>query len=78
VLPLGLGLETMDQALPFHDSTRVWAMLPLEEYPTAVQFAALRQDAPKRAAKRFPLSVFGLGLATIDQALPFHDSTKVP
>ena len=49
--------------------------MPLTEYPTAVQSAALTQDAPWSSDSVFPLP--GLGLGIIDQTLPFHDSTKV-
>ena len=76
LLPLTLGLGVIDQAVPFHDSTKVWLrpLVRLYEYPTAVQFVGRTQDAPRSKEVVFPL---GLGLGIIDQTLPFHDSTKV-
>ena len=39
--PLGLGLGTTDQAVPFHDSARVWSA---KSEPTAMQVVALTQE----------------------------------
>ena len=69
------GLATIDQVLPSHVSTSVLLTavalaLPL---PTAVQELADRHDTPFRV---LTLSPGGVGLETIDQVVPFHDSTR--
>jgi hypothetical protein len=69
-----LGLETMDHTLPFHDSTRVWLFVPLENCPTATQFVALVHATLSRMLSWLG-DVFGLG--AMDHALPFHDSMRV-
>src|SRR5436309_884537 len=73
LLPLS-GLGTTDQAVPFHDSMRVRSTKLLFRYPpTATHELAETQDTPWRKLsneERF-------GLATTDQAVPFHDSTRV-
>jgi hypothetical protein len=76
--PEPFGLGTADQAVPFHDSTRVFDVRPPPttfwiETPTAVQSVADRHDTPYRMLSPGP----GFGLGTTDQAVPFHDSTKV-
>jgi hypothetical protein len=65
---VGLGLDTPDQAVPFHNSTSVWSSL-LEVPPTATQSEELMHDT----AERVP-STSGLGIA--DQVVPFHDSAR--
>jgi hypothetical protein len=69
----GVGLDSTDQVLPFHDSTRVWYWPPEStSVPTATHPVEVVHDTPNS-----PLSTAGLGLDTTDQALPFHDSTNV-
>ena len=73
VVPM-LGLGTIDQAAPSHDSMRV--RLTLESStkdPTAVHELAEMHDTPRRRLSCVPLS----GLGTIDQAVPSQDSTSV-
>src|SRR5579859_3578024 len=72
-----LGLGTTDQTVPFHDSIRVLLAepRPLPVLPTATQSRAETQETPARALGVD--SEPGLGLGTIDQAVPFHDSTRV-
>jgi hypothetical protein len=70
-----LGLGAIDHAVPSQDSTRVTvvpAMVPA--LPTAVQAVAEVHDTSTRGWS-WPGSVSGLG--TIDQAVPFHCSTRV-
>ena len=69
-MPLAFGLGTADQAVPFHDSTRV-ALAAL--VPTAVQLVALTHETLMKPAYEAPT---GLGLGTIDQAVPFQDSAR--
>jgi len=73
---LALGVATIDHVWPFHRSTRlVFAVAPVLIWnPTAKQLLALVHETPNSVAYRAPA---GLGLATIDHALPFHRSTNV-
>ena len=64
----------MDQALPFHDSTRVAPPEGLADDPTALQLVASRHEMPSRPLDALPL---GLGLGMMDQAFPSHDSIRV-
>lgn len=66
----------MDQALPFQCSARVSGRLfgPVSAKPTAQQSEALRQASPDKALVCEGLV---LGVATIDQALPFHCKARV-
>ena len=68
---LGFGLLTTDHVEPSQDSTSV----ALPELPTASQALALAHETPAKRllVEDFPL----LGLATTDQAVPFHTSTSV-
>jgi hypothetical protein len=66
-----MGLGTTDQWVPSHDSIK--ALLPVAEWPTAVQTVAEMQDTPSRRLLPVPT----LGLGTTDQWVPSHDSTKV-
>src|SRR5262249_35690581 len=71
----GLGLGTIDQAVPFQTSTRVRGWLPLaddRDHPTAVQALADTQETPDS----WPVPGL-LRLGTIDQAAPFQRSTRV-
>jgi hypothetical protein len=59
--PSGLGVERIDQALPFHCSARVvTAFEVLIEYPTATQAVGAVHDTPARKVLRAPT---GLGVA---------------
>ena len=74
----GLGLGTMDQVVPFHDSTMVFTTtLPppflLREEPTAVHAVGEVQETPRRTLAEGS----GLGLGTMDQVVPFQDSMSV-
>jgi hypothetical protein len=73
-LPVLFGLATIDQLVPFHDSTNVGLPEALEKLPTAVQLVALEQATLWREESIAPA---GFGLATIDQLVPSHDSTRV-
>lgn len=53
-LPFGFGLGIFDQSWPFHDSTKVWISVPLNEDPTAVHKAALAQATLAKAVWSFP------------------------
>jgi hypothetical protein len=72
-LPPGLGLEAMDQLVPFQVSTRVlkgswdvgW------KPPTATQSVVLVQETPDNP------SLASLGLGMTDQLVPFQVSTRV-
>lgn len=55
------------------DSIRVVSMLPLVEWPAAVQPVSEAQDTPRKMLKPVP----GLGLGTTDQLVPSQDSIKV-
>ena len=68
------GLATTDQAVPSHDSTSV-SNESFESLvsPTATHAVGDVHDTPWREFSTLP----GLGLATTDQALPSHDSTRV-
>ena len=59
---------TMDQALPFQCSARVWkAPLLLKELPTAQQSEVVMQATPER---RLCCDAPGLGVVTLDQVSP--------
>jgi hypothetical protein len=66
-VPVGLGLGTIAQLVPFHRSTSV----PDAEDPTAKQLVALVHDTSYSAPG-------GLGLGTIAQLMPFQRSISVP
>jgi hypothetical protein len=66
--PLMVGLGTIDQAVPFHCSTRVWPVDAIE--PTATQTETEAHETASRVGPE-PLVV---GLGAIDQAVPFHCS----
>ena len=79
VWPVG-GPGTMVHAAPFHcsiRSLRLRPMLPPVEYPTAMQLDADVQLTLCRIAPATPAPV-GVGLGTIDQAVPFQFSISVP
>ena len=74
VTPLGLGLATIDQLVPFHRSTKVAPADPSgEEPPTASQFVVLTHDTPLRSVSREPV---GSGLVTTDHVVPFQCSAN--
>ena len=79
-MPGPLGLGAADQVIPSHDSIKVatlcesTVLLP----PTATQAVELVHDTALRPSPVRPGTDVGLGLGTIDQAAPFHDSTSVP
>jgi hypothetical protein len=70
--PLGFGLATIDQVVPFQRSTSVPSTPPLELLPTALQLVALGHVTLESA--EFPLE---FGLAMMDQLVPFQCSTSV-
>jgi hypothetical protein len=73
LVPASEGVGTTDQVLPFQDSTRGCTSPPLFlKYPTAVHEVRETHDTP---SKRLPV-VLTLGVGTIDQAVPFHVSTR--
>src|SRR5262245_59464746 len=67
VAPVGLGLATMAQLVPFQRSTNV-----PDDSPTAKQLVVFEHEMPCKSPP--PL---GVGLATIDQLVPFQRSTSV-
>ena len=76
VAPAGLGVAWMDQAVPFQCSASVpWRPPLLKEYPVAVHALAEVHDTPLRALALAPA---GLGVAWMDQAVPFQCSASVP
>ena len=74
VSPLGLGVATIDQVVPFQRSANVFPVEPTKESPTALQLVGLGHETPFSPLNVAPL---GLGLATIDQAVPFQRSVNV-
>jgi len=77
--PEGLGLGTMDQVDPFHDSTSVSDPPDaLGPSPTAVHAAGPVHDTPWRELSGNGEPGEGSGLGTMDQVVPFQDSTSVP
>ena len=73
-----LGLGTMDQVVPFHDSARVVTTTRPPPFliryePTAVQAVAEVQETLPRPLVAGP----GLGLGTMVQVVPFQDSMSV-
>jgi hypothetical protein len=73
-VPVGLGLVTIDQLVPFQCSTNVLVPEPLDEKPTAKQLVVLGHETPYKTTKFAPV---GWGLATIDQLVPFQRCSKV-
>jgi hypothetical protein len=71
--PEGLGLATIDHAPASQRSTSVPENTPLLTLPTAKQLVVLAHDTPAR----FELAPPRLGLATIDQTVPFQRSINV-
>ena len=66
----------MDQLVPFQCSARVPWTSPLPDaYPVAVHALAEVHDTPLRALTEAPA---GLGVAWMDQAVPFQCSASVP
>src|SRR5665213_2909467 len=65
---------TRYQVPPFHCATRLEVVLPSVDDPTAVQVVDVAHDTPTKASKSAGLES---GLATIDQVVPFPDSTRV-
>jgi hypothetical protein len=74
VAPATLGLDMMDQLVPFQRSTNVVVVAPSNEWPTAKQLVVLGHDTPFRTLSAAPL---GLGLVTMDQLVPFQRSANV-
>ena len=72
----GLGLGTIDQAVPFQVSISVRyddrLLGDAADHPTAVQALADTQETPCSSSRPALL-----GLGTIDQAVPFQRSTRV-
>jgi hypothetical protein len=75
VVPPGLGLGTIDQAVPFQCSIRVCSMVEPDssQEPTAQALDADRSSTPLKLAVPVPA---GTGTATLDQAVPFHCSAS--
>src|SRR5215469_6984035 len=73
--PGGLGVAWMVQRVPFHRSARVLALgVKGLEAPAAMHVVADVQATPLRK----PLPSGGLGVAWIDQRVPFHRSASGP
>ena len=77
VAPAGLGMDWIDQRVPFQCSASVGpagpAVLVLAP-PTAVQALADVHDTPLKLLKAAPA---GLGVDWIDQRVPFQRSASV-
>src|SRR5439155_7564474 len=67
VAPLGLGLVTIDQLVPFQRSTNVLFAELVEYSPTASQLVVLGHDTPVRTGPVAPVAV---GRATTEQLDP--------
>ena len=80
VAPLGVGVGSIDQAVPFHCSARVISpeqnppLHPVSAEPTPVHAVGDVHDMPLRTLALDPL---GFGVGWIDQALPSHTSARV-
>jgi hypothetical protein len=72
--PLTLGVDWMDQLLPFHTSASVVLVEPVVAWPTALHALQDVQDTPPDPLSFAPL---GLGVDWMDQLLPFHTSASV-
>ena len=71
-----MGVAWMDQTVPFQCSASVPWTSPLPDaYPVAVHALAEVHDTPLRALTEAPA---GLGVAWMDQAVPFQCSASVP
>jgi len=79
VTPAGVGLATIDQLVPSHRSINVWDVEVVDvstlSSPTAKQLVELEHDTPSNSTAA---RAGGLGLATIDQLVPFQCSINVP
>ena len=71
--PARLGLATIDHVVLIHCSTNDFWVVPLEEEPTAKQLVVVGHDTPFKTVEADPA---GLGLATIDQVVPFQCSAS--
>ena len=74
VEPIGLGLGTVDQVVPFQYTISGTRAVNAPEEPTAKQLVALGHDT---AANVLGCDPFRLGVATTDQLVPFHCSISV-
>jgi len=75
VAPVGFGVPSMAQPLPFQTSAKVTAVPALLTMnPTAVQAVEDVHDTPFRALRLAPV---GLGVVSTDQLVPFHASANV-
>jgi len=70
-VPVGRGVDTIDQVVPFQCSARLVSDVDVEEIPTAAQSVTLAHDTPLNAVSSEPV---GFGDATVDQLTPFHRS----
>ena len=68
------GVASMDQLVPFHRSASACMLLAAVACPTAVQAVADVHETPLRALTEAPA---GLGVAWMDQLVPFQDSASV-
>jgi hypothetical protein len=79
VAPAGVGLATIDHVVPFHCSISVVDVSVVREAaaasPTATQLVGLEHDTPSSSTNG---SFRGVGLATIDQPVPFQRSINEP
>jgi hypothetical protein len=68
-----LGLATIDQDEPFHNSVSVDVTVPVWLLPVAAQNDGPLHDTPRRALALAPVTA---GVVTIVHAVPFHCSTS--
>jgi hypothetical protein len=71
--PLGVGLATIDQVVPFQRSMSTCGAELFADLPTAMQLDTVEHEMPARFAETAPA---GIGMLTIDQLVPFHRSTS--
>src|SRR5947209_5885999 len=71
---LGLGLGTMDQAVPFHSSVMVFSAPPTKAWPTAQTSLLDIAETPRRMLVE---ALVRLGLGTMVQLVPSQCSVRV-
>jgi hypothetical protein len=67
-----VGVDMMDQVTPFQSNAS--SAVPFASLPTAMHIAADVQDTPSSSEVDPPATV---GVACIDQLVPFHCSTSI-
>ena len=73
--PGPFGEETMDHDEPFQESASVDRLVPVPDWPTALQAVWLKQATP--LSESWVLDQAALGLGVTASCCPFHVSMKV-